>query len=62
MIVASLDPVTKTVSMISIPRDMVNVPLPDGRVFSAKINGLDCVRPESSQGVPGFERQRPSMS
>jgi hypothetical protein len=35
---ASLDPVTKTVSMISVPRDMVNVPLPDGRQFKGKIN------------------------
>ena len=40
MIVASLDPVAQTVSMISIPRDMVDVPLPDGRRFSGKINGL----------------------
>ena len=40
MIVVSLDPVGETVSMISIPRDMVDVPLPDGRRFSGKINGL----------------------
>ncbi|HEX2754730.1 MAG TPA: LCP family protein, partial [Candidatus Limnocylindrales bacterium] len=40
MIVVSLDPVGQTVSMISIPRDMVDVPLPDGRTFSGKINGL----------------------
>ena len=40
MIVASLDPVGKTVSMVSIPRDMVDVPLPKGGKFSAKINGL----------------------
>ncbi len=40
MIVASLDPVGKTISMASIPRDMVDVPLPDGRTFSAKINSL----------------------
>jgi LCP family protein required for cell wall assembly len=40
MIVVSLDPVARTVSMISIPRDMVDVPLPDGRKFSGKINGL----------------------
>jgi LCP family protein required for cell wall assembly len=26
--------------MVSIPRDMVDVPLPDGRKFSGKINGL----------------------
>ena len=40
MIVASLDPVAETVSMISIPRDMVDVPLPDGRRYRGKINGL----------------------
>ena len=40
MIVASLDPVGETVSMVSIPRDMVDVPLPDGRVYKGKINGL----------------------
>jgi polyisoprenyl-teichoic acid--peptidoglycan teichoic acid transferase len=40
MIVASLDPVGKTVSMVSIPRDMVDVPLPDGRSFRGKINSL----------------------
>ena len=40
MIVASLDPVAKTVSMVSIPRDMVDVPLPDGRMFRGKLNSL----------------------
>ena len=40
MIVVSLDPVGKTVSMASIPRDMVDVPLPDGRKYRGKINGL----------------------
>jgi LCP family protein required for cell wall assembly len=40
MIVVSLDPVAKTVSMASVPRDMVDVPLPDGRIFKPKINSL----------------------
>ncbi len=40
MIVASLDPVGETVSLASIPRDMVDVPLPDGRTFRGKINSL----------------------
>jgi len=40
MIVASLDPVAETVSLLSLPRDMVDVPLPDGRTFSPKINSL----------------------
>jgi LCP family protein required for cell wall assembly len=40
MIVASLDPVGGTVSMISIPRDMVDTPLPNGKKFRGKINSL----------------------
>ena len=40
MIVASLDPVAGTVSMVSVPRDMVDAPLPKGGTFRAKINGL----------------------
>jgi len=40
MIVASLDPVGKTVSLVSVPRDLVDVPLPDGRLFKPKLNGL----------------------
>jgi len=40
MIVVSLDPVSNTVSMVSIPRDMVDVPFSDGRKFRGKINSL----------------------
>jgi LCP family protein required for cell wall assembly len=40
MIVASLDPIAGAVSMVSVPRDMVDVPLADGRVFHPKINSL----------------------
>ncbi|HVQ23201.1 MAG TPA: LCP family protein [Candidatus Saccharimonadia bacterium] len=48
MIVASIDPVTKQVAMLSLPRDTVNVPLPRnwraygfyGGVYPAKINSL----------------------
>ncbi|HET7725885.1 MAG TPA: LCP family protein [Candidatus Limnocylindrales bacterium] len=40
LIVASLDPLGETVSLLSIPRDLVDVPLPDGRVFRPKINSL----------------------
>jgi LCP family protein required for cell wall assembly len=40
MIVASLDPVGKTVSMLSLPRDMVGVPLGNGNVFGPKLNSL----------------------
>jgi polyisoprenyl-teichoic acid--peptidoglycan teichoic acid transferase len=40
MIVVSLDPVGRTVSMLSIPRDLANVPLADGNVFGPKLNSL----------------------
>ncbi len=40
LIVVSLDPVGKTVSMASLPRDLVNVPLGDGRTFGPKLNSL----------------------
>ncbi len=40
MIVASLDPVAGAVSLVSVPRDLVDTPLPDGRVFRPKINEL----------------------
>jgi LCP family protein required for cell wall assembly len=40
MIVASLDPISGAVSMVSMPRDTVDVPLTDGRVFRGKINSL----------------------
>jgi polyisoprenyl-teichoic acid--peptidoglycan teichoic acid transferase len=40
MIIMSVDRVGHTVSMLSIPRDMVDVPLADGRKFRGKINGL----------------------
>jgi LCP family protein required for cell wall assembly len=40
LIVVSLDPVGKSVSMASLPRDLVNVPLGDGRTFAPKLNSL----------------------
>ena len=40
MIVASLDPISGSVSMVSVPRDLVDVPLPDGRIYRNKINSL----------------------
>jgi LCP family protein required for cell wall assembly len=55
MIVASLDPIGETISMVSIPRDLVDVPLPDGRTFRAKINSLvSYVRWHPAQ-FPGYE-------
>ena len=40
MIVVSLDPVGRTVSMVSIPRDLASVPLGNGAVFGPKLNSL----------------------
>jgi polyisoprenyl-teichoic acid--peptidoglycan teichoic acid transferase len=40
LIVVSLDPVGRTVSMVSIPRDLAGVPLGNGDVFGPKINSL----------------------
>jgi LCP family protein required for cell wall assembly len=40
MMVASLDPVGRTVSMVSIPRDLVGTPLGDGDTFGPKLNSL----------------------
>jgi LCP family protein required for cell wall assembly len=55
MIVASLDPVAETVSMVSVPRDLVDVPLARGGVFHPKINGLAAyVRWHPAQ-FPGYK-------
>jgi len=40
LIVVSLDPVGQTVTMLSIPRDLVDVPLGNGDTFAPKINSL----------------------
>jgi LCP family protein required for cell wall assembly len=40
MMVVSFDPVGKTASMVSLPRDLVNVPLGDGNDFGPKLNSL----------------------
>jgi LCP family protein required for cell wall assembly len=40
LIVVSVDPVGQTVSMVSIPRDLVDVPLGKGDTFGPKINSL----------------------
>jgi polyisoprenyl-teichoic acid--peptidoglycan teichoic acid transferase len=40
MMVASLDPVGHTVSLISIPRDLVDTPLGNGITFAPKLNSL----------------------
>jgi LCP family protein required for cell wall assembly len=55
MIVVSLDPVTQTVSMASVPRDMVDVPLPDGRKFRSKINSLVSYARHNPKQFPGSD-------
>jgi LCP family protein required for cell wall assembly len=55
MIVASLDPETATVSMVSIPRDMVGVPMPDGRKFNQKINALHAYARHNPRQFPGSD-------
>jgi LCP family protein required for cell wall assembly len=40
MMLASLDRTLGTVTLISLPRDLVNVPLGDGRIYSPKLNSL----------------------
>jgi len=40
MLVATLDAATGEAAMISVPRDLYGVPLPDGRVYNAKLNSL----------------------
>ena len=58
MIVASLDPVTETVSMVSIPRDMVDVPLPDGTIYQTKLNGLYADARHHPSKFPGSDGSR----
>ncbi len=55
MIVASLDPLTETVSLLSVPRDMVDVPLPDGRIYRPKLNGLDADARHHPSRFPGSD-------
>jgi LCP family protein required for cell wall assembly len=55
MIVVSLDRTTRTVSMLSIPRDMVDVPLPDGRQYRDKINSLVSYARRNPQQFPGSD-------
>jgi LCP family protein required for cell wall assembly len=40
MLIVSLDPETGKTSMLSVPRDLYGAPLPDGRVWDAKLNSL----------------------
>jgi LCP family protein required for cell wall assembly len=53
MIIVSLDRATGTVSMLSIPRDMVDVPMPDGRQYRDKINSLVAYARHHPEQFPG---------
>jgi LCP family protein required for cell wall assembly len=53
LIVVSLDPVGKHVSMVSIPRDMVGVPLGNGKTFAPKINSLLSFADHNAKTFPG---------
>jgi LCP family protein required for cell wall assembly len=55
MIVVSLDLSTRTVSMLSIPRDMVDVPLPDGRAYRDKVNSLVSYARRNPAAFPGSD-------
>lgn len=55
MIVVSLDLGTRTVSMLSIPRDMVDVPLPDGRTYRDKVNSLVSYARRMPAAFPGSD-------
>lgn len=55
MIVVSLDRATRTVSMLSIPRDMVDVPMADGRQYRDKINSLVAYARHHPQQFPGSD-------
>ncbi len=53
MIVASLDPIGRTVSMLSIPRDLVDAPIPGGGTWQPKINGLAAWARRNPAQFPG---------
>ena len=40
IMVVSVDPVSGKTAAFSIPRDLLNFPLPNGKVYAAKVNGL----------------------
>jgi LCP family protein required for cell wall assembly len=65
LIVVSIDPVTRQVAMFSLPRDTVDVPLPEGplrnaygRVYPRKINALFTSVRNRADLVPGTDVTR----
>jgi LCP family protein required for cell wall assembly len=55
MIIVSLDRATRTVSMLSIPRDMVDVPMADGRTYRDKVNSLVAYARHHPEQFPGSD-------
>lgn len=53
LMVASLDPVGRTVALLSIPRDLVNTPLGNGDVFGPKLNSLMSFGDRNPDAFPG---------
>ena len=49
IMLASINADQSEVTLISVPRDMTNVPMPDGTTWNAKLNGI-----YASQGVNGM--------
>jgi LCP family protein required for cell wall assembly len=65
MIVVSIDPVTRQVAMLQLPRDTVDVPLPPGparsvfgTTYSGKINSLWTAARQRPDLFPGNDNQR----
>jgi LCP family protein required for cell wall assembly len=52
MMVATLDPASDEVAMISVPRDLYGVPLGDGRIYNAKLNSLFSTASADPQTYP----------
>ena len=52
MLVATLDPQTDEVAMISVPRDLYGVPLGDGRIYNDKLNSLMARASQDSATYP----------
>ncbi len=59
MIVVSIDPVGNTVTLVSIPRDMVDVPLGNGDTFGPKINSLTTFAEDHRDQFPNPGRALP---
>ena len=59
LIVASLDPVAQTVSLLSLPRDLSDFPLPDGGTYRQKLNSLDAAIRSNPARYGGTEGDEP---